>query len=261
MPACPVHTLLSDLFMEYDCNACRPFYTTIYNAFVHQLNQINTFLYTWVYKNVCLARIKAFFSSPNNSVQLTVCLPSTFNSCPERLCEGICQSLRKDNRCKSTLHEYFKIWSISWSYAPVPLQVKSLCEGRQYGQMTGSTLQQQPSLGLVAVGHSLPPSSITEVKMHSNVFMFRASLDMKLIFLDQRSGSTKAVQCTVVVEQREQRRLVWCVRTWPYQVQMRALLYRNLQSQVSVRNNRKVASENLLRYISWRWCYNPKNIY
>ena len=35
-------------------------------------------------------------------------------------------------------------------------------------------------------GHSLPASSITEIKMHSNVFMFRASLDLKLIFLDQR---------------------------------------------------------------------------
>ena len=37
----------------------------------------------------------------------------------------------------------------------------------------------------MAVAHSLPPSSITEVKMHSSVFMFRASLDLKLIFLDQ----------------------------------------------------------------------------
>lgn len=40
-------------------------------------------------------------------------------------------------------------------------------------------------MGFVAVANSLPPSSITEVKMHSYVFMFRASLDLKLIFLDQ----------------------------------------------------------------------------
>ncbi|XP_022103537.1 uncharacterized protein LOC110986180 isoform X2 [Acanthaster planci] len=40
------------------------------------------------------------------------------------------------------------------------------------------------NVGLVAVGHSLPPSSLTEVKMYNNMFMFRASLDMKLIFLD-----------------------------------------------------------------------------
>ncbi|KAL4630611.1 hypothetical protein GN956_G16281 [Arapaima gigas] len=42
------------------------------------------------------------------------------------------------------------------------------------------------NVGLVAVGHSLPPSAITEIKLHSNMFMFRASLDMKLIFLDSR---------------------------------------------------------------------------
>ena len=42
------------------------------------------------------------------------------------------------------------------------------------------------NLGLVAVGHSLPPSAVTEIKMHGNMFMFRASLDLKLIFLDAR---------------------------------------------------------------------------
>ncbi|KAA8592019.1 hypothetical protein FQN60_017418, partial [Etheostoma spectabile] len=42
------------------------------------------------------------------------------------------------------------------------------------------------NVGLVAVGHSLPPSAVTDIKLHSNMFMFRASLDMKLIFLDSR---------------------------------------------------------------------------
>ena len=42
------------------------------------------------------------------------------------------------------------------------------------------------NVGLVAVGHSLPPSAITEIKMYSNMFMLRASLDLKLIFLDAR---------------------------------------------------------------------------
>lgn len=42
------------------------------------------------------------------------------------------------------------------------------------------------TVSLVAVGHSLPPSAITEIKLHSNMFMFRASLDFKLIFLDMR---------------------------------------------------------------------------
>lgn len=40
--------------------------------------------------------------------------------------------------------------------------------------------------GLVAVGHSLTPSAITEIKLHTNMFMFRASLDLRLIFLDAR---------------------------------------------------------------------------
>ncbi|XP_062537907.1 protein single-minded isoform X2 [Armigeres subalbatus] len=42
------------------------------------------------------------------------------------------------------------------------------------------------NLGLVAVGHSLPPSAITEIKLHQNMFMFRASMDLKLIFLDAK---------------------------------------------------------------------------
>ncbi|XP_055341540.1 single-minded homolog 2-like [Paramacrobiotus metropolitanus] len=42
------------------------------------------------------------------------------------------------------------------------------------------------NMGLVAVGHSVPSSAITEIKMHSNMFMFRASLDMKLIFVEAR---------------------------------------------------------------------------
>lgn len=46
-------------------------------------------------------------------------------------------------------------------------------------------------VGLVAVGHSLPPSGVTEIKLFSNMFMFRASLDFKLIFLDTRSDALK----------------------------------------------------------------------
>lgn len=42
------------------------------------------------------------------------------------------------------------------------------------------------NIGLVAVGHSFPPSAITEIKLHSNMFMFRASLDLKFLFLDAR---------------------------------------------------------------------------
>ncbi|XP_053673874.1 protein single-minded-like [Anopheles nili] len=42
------------------------------------------------------------------------------------------------------------------------------------------------NLGLVAVGHSLSPSAATEVKLQQNMFMFRSSLDLKLIFLDAK---------------------------------------------------------------------------
>ncbi len=62
-------------------------------------------------------------------------------------------------------------------------------EGEGDPATPASSTFEQPSfqnVGFVAVAHSLPPNSITEVKMHSNVFMFRASLDLKLIFLDQQ---------------------------------------------------------------------------
>jgi len=64
------------------------------------------------------------------------------------------------------------------------------CSG--YLKVRQSTLDAPPfdgcyqNAGLVAVGHSLPSSAITEIKLHSNMFMFRASLDLKLIFLDSR---------------------------------------------------------------------------
>jgi single-minded-like protein len=53
------------------------------------------------------------------------------------------------------------------------------------GDLPGTFDPGYENVGFVAVANSLPPSSITEVKMHSSVFMFRASLDLKLIFLDQ----------------------------------------------------------------------------
>jgi len=43
------------------------------------------------------------------------------------------------------------------------------------------------NVGLVAIGNSLPSSTITEMRLYSNMFMFRAGLDLKLIFVDARS--------------------------------------------------------------------------
>lgn len=42
------------------------------------------------------------------------------------------------------------------------------------------------NVGLVAVGHSLPPHAITEIKLHNSMFMFRASVDLKLIFSETK---------------------------------------------------------------------------
>ncbi|XP_076260740.1 bHLH transcription factor single-minded isoform X2 [Rhynchophorus ferrugineus] len=56
------------------------------------------------------------------------------------------------------------------------------------------------NMGLVAVGHSLPPSAITEIKLHGNMFMFRASLDLKLIFLDARVAQLTGYEPQDVIE-------------------------------------------------------------
>ncbi|XP_065214238.1 single-minded homolog 1 isoform X2 [Planococcus citri] len=55
---------------------------------------------------------------------------------------------------------------------------------RPFIPQNGAGPPQYHNVGLVAIGHSLPPSAITEIKLHCNMFMFRASMDFKLIFLD-----------------------------------------------------------------------------
>eukprot|EP00090_Calanus_glacialis_P013498 TRINITY_DN22185_c0_g1_i1.p1 TRINITY_DN22185_c0_g1~~TRINITY_DN22185_c0_g1_i1.p1 ORF type:complete len:626 (-),score=99.82 TRINITY_DN22185_c0_g1_i1:177-2054(-) len=79
------------------------------------------------------------------------------------------------------------------------LKVKSMNDGQHQfdGSAPGVVL---PSVGFVAVAHSLPPSSITEIKMQSNVFMFRASLDLKLIFLDQRVAALTGYEPQDLIE-------------------------------------------------------------
>ena len=66
-----------------------------------------------------------------------------------------------------------------------PFPVSDVASPYETGGGGGGGVQLQ-NMGLVAVGHSLPPSAITELKLHSNMFMFRASLDLRLIFLDAR---------------------------------------------------------------------------
>ncbi|XP_044577142.1 single-minded homolog 2-like isoform X2 [Cotesia glomerata] len=58
------------------------------------------------------------------------------------------------------------------------------CSGYLKVHIRGVPYEECQIIGLVAVGNSLPPSAITEIKLYHNMFMFRASLDLKLIFLD-----------------------------------------------------------------------------
>ncbi|XP_076820158.1 single-minded homolog 2-like isoform X1 [Clavelina lepadiformis] len=55
-----------------------------------------------------------------------------------------------------------------------------------FDQFDGSSRGGYHNVGVLAYGRSLPTNSMTEVKLSSNMFMFRASLDLKLIFLDQK---------------------------------------------------------------------------
>ncbi|XP_043212764.1 protein single-minded-like [Amphibalanus amphitrite] len=60
------------------------------------------------------------------------------------------------------------------------------CSGYLKYSPATSGCRRAETRGLVAVGHPLPSSAATEVRLHSSTFMFRASLDLKLIFLDSR---------------------------------------------------------------------------
>ncbi|XP_046806204.1 protein single-minded isoform X1 [Lucilia cuprina] len=66
-----------------------------------------------------------------------------------------------------------------------------------YGDGQGGYIQ---NLGLVAVGHSLPTSAITEIKLHQNMFMFRAHMDLKLIFLDARVAQLTGYEPQELIE-------------------------------------------------------------
>lgn len=102
--------------------------------------------------------------------------------------------MRVDSRCSCSLNRtkgllYGTIFILCVSLCGLSVQVIH-CSG--YLKIRQYSLDMSPfdgcyqNVGLVAVGHSLPPSAVTEIKLHSNMFMFRASLDMKLIFLDSR---------------------------------------------------------------------------
>jgi single-minded-like protein len=55
-----------------------------------------------------------------------------------------------------------------------------------YGTTLNNTENCYQSVALLAYGYSLPTCSITEIRLYSNMFMFRAGQDLKLLFLDSR---------------------------------------------------------------------------
>ena len=83
------------------------------------------------------------------------------------------------------------------------------------------------NLGLCTVGHSFPPLGLTEIKMHSNMFMFRASLDLRLMFLDGRVANLLGYE--------------------PHE-----LIDRTLYQIIHVQDQESVKQSHLKRKIFWR---------
>lgn len=98
-------------------------------------------------------------------------------------------SLIQLRTCPSKQQQEISQWSTSKiCYASISQVIH--CSGylkvRQYMMDFALNEFSYQTVSLVAVGHSLPPGGFTEIKLYSNMFMFRASLDLKLIFLDSR---------------------------------------------------------------------------
>ena len=55
---------------------------------------------------------------------------------------------------------------------------------RHYSMDVSPVDTNMQNIGLVALGTSLPASTQTEIKMYNSMFMFRTSLDLKVIFVD-----------------------------------------------------------------------------
>lgn len=41
-------------------------------------------------------------------------------------------------------------------------------------------------MGLVALAHTLPPSTLNEVRMESNMFVFRVNMDLQVTYCENR---------------------------------------------------------------------------
>lgn len=50
----------------------------------------------------------------------------------------------------------------------------------------GSTRSVRRPMGLVALAHTLPPSTLNEVRMESHMFVFRVNMDLQVIYCENR---------------------------------------------------------------------------
>lgn len=50
----------------------------------------------------------------------------------------------------------------------------------------GSTRSVRRPMGLVALAHTLPPSTLNEVRMESQMFVFRVNMDLQVIYCENR---------------------------------------------------------------------------
>lgn len=50
----------------------------------------------------------------------------------------------------------------------------------------GSTRSVRRPMGLVALAHTLPPSTLNEVRMESHMFVFRVNMDLQITYCENR---------------------------------------------------------------------------
>lgn len=50
----------------------------------------------------------------------------------------------------------------------------------------GSSRSLHQPLGLVALAHTLPPSTLNEVRMESHMFVFRVNMDLQITYCENR---------------------------------------------------------------------------
>lgn len=56
----------------------------------------------------------------------------------------------------------------------------------------GSTRSVRRPMGLVALAHTLPPSTLNEVRMESHMFVFRVNMDLQVIYCENRYATSQS---------------------------------------------------------------------